>query len=186
MNLVALMDAHPGMAAWVQAVGTILAVASGFAVIFLQNHLASREREADRDRFEKWAANLSLLVIQSIGELLRIMVDVERRRKGGEVFSNTEFGVPFLNVARDQISSASPAQFRNPTAAHMFVTLAAVIERALTEAEAAAPTLQRGGSIDHYIESVKAAGIEAGDLCAQLCSAIGYLNQDSPIQEHSV
>ncbi|MBV9882154.1 MAG: hypothetical protein JO276_04020 [Sphingomonadaceae bacterium] len=179
MNLVVLMDAHPGLAAWVQAVGTILAVASGFAVIFLQNHLARREREADRDRFEKWAANLSLLVIQSIGELLRIMVDVERRRKSGEVFSNTEFGVPFLGVARDQILSAPPTQFRNPMAAHMFITLAAIVERALTEAEAAAPMLQRGGSINHYIESVGAAGIEAGELCTQLCAMIGYLKPDS-------
>lgn len=48
------------LAAWVQAIGSILAILAGFGFVFLQNRLANRQRMRDRaDRAEVVAYRLS-------------------------------------------------------------------------------------------------------------------------------
>lgn len=173
MSLVDIMDAHPGVASWVQAIGTILAVLSGFGVLFLQNHMVRRDRKDDQKRFHLWVADLSVVALQGIEGLLEPMRSVEERRRQGEVFLETEFGAPFLAAARNQISSISPTMFGRPSASHLFVVLGAVLERVLKEAELASLAVSSGRSIDRHIKSIEAAQEEGVAVCVQLCTALG-------------
>jgi hypothetical protein len=48
-NKTAGMDTS-AWAAWIQAVGSILAIAAGFVVLYIQNHLSNNARERERER----------------------------------------------------------------------------------------------------------------------------------------
>jgi hypothetical protein len=173
MSLVAIMDAHEGVAAWVQAIGSILAIGSGFGALLFQNWLVRRREDADRNHFLAWVVTLSALLVQGIQEFLEQLRDIEARREAGEGFPNTEFRAPFLEAARVQIAAAQPMMFKNPLAAHSFLTLGAIIERVIKEAELAGPTLSVGRSIDQYIVSIRHAQEEAVACCTRLGSHLG-------------
>lgn len=173
MSLITFMDSHEGTAAWVQAVGSILAIGSGFAALLFQNWLARRREDIDRNRFLAWVVTLSALLVQGIQEFLEQLRAIEARREAGESFPNTEFRAPFLEAARAQIAATSPTMFKNPLAAHSFLTLGATVERVIKEAELAGPTLSVGRSIEQYIVSINHAQEEAVACCARLGSHLG-------------
>jgi hypothetical protein len=172
MSLITLMDAHEGVAAWVQAVGSIVAIGSGFGALLFQNWLARRREDADRNQFLAWVVTLSALLVQGIQEFIEQLRDIEARREAGESFPNTEFRAPFLEAARVQIAATPPMMFKNPLAAHSFLTLGATLERVIKEAELAGPMLSVGRSIDQHIVSIKQAQDEAVACCTRLGSQL--------------
>jgi hypothetical protein len=174
------MDVHPGVAAWAQAVGTVLAVLSGFAVLFIQNSIARRADRRNQGKFHTWAVNHSALVVRAIRIWMVQLVLIEKQREGGKDFSGTDFGAPFLSAARDQISNAPPERFENPQAAHLFMTLGTIIEMVLKETQLAAATVSHGHSIGRYVASIHNALSQAEEINSKLCEKIGHFERYEP------
>jgi hypothetical protein len=66
------IEHHPGLAAWLQAAGSVIAITAAFAVAYLQRHFDLADREQDR-RIR--AQGLALLILP---ELLALRGALER------------------------------------------------------------------------------------------------------------
>jgi hypothetical protein len=81
------IETHPGLAAWVQAIGAILAIVVAFLVVFLQQRL-----ERDSAARERHARAIGLAILLHT-DLVTLQGAIERTARGG-VLESEVLAVP--------------------------------------------------------------------------------------------